>query len=48
LAFPAPLVATAHQLFLGAAALGHGGKDDAFVIRVWETLTGIALPAKRS
>lgn len=47
LAFPAPLAATAHQLFLGAAALGHGGKDDAFVIRVWETLTGIALPAGR-
>jgi L-threonate 2-dehydrogenase len=48
LAFPAPLAAAAHQLFLGAAGLGHGGKDDAFVIRVWEALTGIALPAKRS
>jgi putative dehydrogenase len=45
--FPAPLAAAAHQLFLGAAALGHGGKDDAFVIRVWEALSGIALPAKR-
>jgi len=48
LAFPAPMAAAAHQLFLGAAALGHGGKDDAFVIRVWEALTGIALPEKRS
>ena len=44
LAFPAPIAATAHQLFLGAAALGNGAKDDAFVIRVWEALTGIGLP----
>ncbi len=44
LAFPAPIAATAHQLFLGAAALGNGAKDDAFVIRVWEALTGIKLP----
>ena len=22
----------------------HGGRDDAFVIRVWQALTGIALP----
>jgi L-threonate 2-dehydrogenase len=46
--FPAPLAAAAHQLFLGAAGLGHGAKDDAFVIRVWEALSGIALPEKRS
>jgi L-threonate 2-dehydrogenase len=46
LAFPAPIAATAHQLFLGAAALGNGAKDDAFVIRVWEALTGIALPGQ--
>lgn len=44
LAFPAPIAAAAHQLFLGAAALGNGAKDDAFVIRVWEALTGIKLP----
>ncbi len=44
LGFPLPLAAAAHQLFLGAAALGHGGKDDAFVIRVWEALAGITLP----
>ena len=44
LAFPAPLASAAHQLFLGAAALGNGAKDDAFVIRVWEALTGIKLP----
>ncbi len=46
LAFPAPLASAAHQLFLGAAALGQGGKDDAFVIRVWEALTGITLPGQ--
>lgn len=44
LGFPLPLAAAAHQLFLGAAALGHGNRDDAFVIRVWEALAGITLP----
>ena len=44
LTFPLPLAATAHQLFLAAAAGGHGARDDAFVIRVWQALTGIALP----
>ena len=44
LTFPLPLAAAAHQLFLAAAAAGHGNKDDAFVIRVWETLAGIKLP----
>ena len=42
--FPLPMAAAAHQLFLAAAANGHGGKDDSFVIRVWEQLTGIELP----
>ncbi len=44
LTFPLPLAAAAHQLFLAAAASGHGGRDDAFVIRVWQALTGITLP----
>jgi len=44
LTFPLPLAATAHQLFLAAAAHGDGAKDDAFVIRVWQALTGIELP----
>lgn len=44
LTFPAPLAATAHQLFLAAAGMGQGARDDAFVIRVWEALAGIALP----
>ncbi len=42
--FPAPLAAQAHQLFIAARALGHGGKDDAFVIRAYQALTGIRLP----
>jgi putative dehydrogenase len=44
LTFPLPLASAAHQLFLAAAANGQGLKDDAFVIRVWQTLTGIELP----
>jgi 3-hydroxyisobutyrate dehydrogenase-like beta-hydroxyacid dehydrogenase len=47
LTFPLPLASAAHQLFLAAAAHGEGAKDDSFVIRVWQALTGIDLP-KRS
>ena len=47
LTFPLPMAAAAHQLFLAAAANGQGLKDDAFVIRVWQELTGIALPQKK-
>jgi 3-hydroxyisobutyrate dehydrogenase len=47
LTFPLPMAAAAHQLFLAAAANGQGLKDDSFVIRVWEQLTGIELPAKK-
>lgn len=46
LTFPLPLAAAAHQLFLAAAAHGEGAKDDAFVIRVWQALTGIELPRR--
>ncbi|MBL6454516.1 NAD-binding protein [Belnapia sp. T6] len=45
-AFPAPLAAQALQLFVSASAQGHGGKDDAFVIRAYQALTGIALPGE--
>ena len=41
--FPLPMASAAHQLFLAAAAAGHGGRDDAFVIRCWEG-AGITLP----
>jgi 3-hydroxyisobutyrate dehydrogenase-like beta-hydroxyacid dehydrogenase len=47
LTFPLPMAAAAHQLFLAAAANGQGYKDDAFVIRVWQALTGIPLPEKQ-
>jgi len=43
-AAPSPLAAAAHQLFVAARALGHGGVDDAFVIRAYQALSGIALP----
>ena len=46
LTFPLPMAAAAHQLFLAAAASGHGAKDDAFVIRVWQALAGIQLPGE--
>lgn len=46
LAFPLPMASAAHQLFLGAAAAGGAGWDDAFVIRVWERLAGITLPSQ--
>ena len=42
--FPVPLAAQAQQLFTAARAMGQGGADDGFVIRVWQALTGIALP----
>ena len=47
LTFPLPMAAAAHQLFLAAAANGQGYKDDSFVIRVWERLTGIELPSPK-
>ena len=37
---PLPLAAAAHQLFLGASAMGHGGIDDAAVVKVYESATG--------
>jgi 3-hydroxyisobutyrate dehydrogenase len=41
LRFPAPLAALAHQLFLMAASLGHAQEDDAAVVKVYESLTGV-------
>ena len=45
-AFPTPLAAQAHQLFVSARAQGHGGKDDAFVIRAYQALSAIRLPGE--
>lgn len=46
LTFPLPLAAAAHQQFIATAAVGYGGRDDSSVIRVFQALTGIALPGK--
>ena len=45
LAFPLPLAAAAHQLYLATAAAGHGAEDDSAVIKFYATLAGIELPA---
>lgn len=42
--FPLPITASAHQLYLAAAAGGHGLEDDSAVVKVFATLTGITLP----
>ena len=44
LAFPLPLEAAAHQLYLAAAAAGHGQEDDSAVIKFYAGLAGIELP----
>ncbi|MDT7834432.1 L-threonate dehydrogenase [Aquabacterium sp. OR-4] len=44
LKFPLPLAATAHQLYLGTAAAGHGAEDDSAVIKLYAALSGITLP----
>ena len=45
-AFPLPLTAAAHQLYLAAAAQGHGLEDDASVVKVYAALAGLELPTK--
>ena len=42
--FPLPLTAAAHQMFLMAAAAGHGTEDDSAVIKIFP---GVDLPKKR-
>lgn len=44
-AFPLPLTATAQQMYLTAAAAGHGGEDDAAVIKIFP---GITLPGAKA
>jgi len=46
LRFPLPLAAAAQQQFMAAAAAGHGRADDTSVIKVYQALSGIALPKK--
>ncbi len=45
LRFPLPLSAAAQQQFTAAAAAGYGREDDSAVIKVYERLAGIQLPA---
>jgi putative dehydrogenase len=47
LTFPLPLTASAHQMFLATSAHGHGHEDDSAVIKLFQALTGIALPGGR-
>jgi putative dehydrogenase len=43
LRFPLPMAAIAHQLFLGAAAMGLGNQDDASVVKLFENLSGVSV-----
>jgi 3-hydroxyisobutyrate dehydrogenase len=47
LRFPLPLAAAAHQLFLMAAAAGHGREDDAAVVKIYERIAGISVSGKK-
>jgi 3-hydroxyisobutyrate dehydrogenase len=42
--FPTPVARAAHAIFESASSLGHGAEDDAAVVKVYQTLSGIALP----
>ncbi|HUN46170.1 MAG TPA: L-threonate dehydrogenase [Stellaceae bacterium] len=46
LSFPLPVAATAHQLFLAAAAKGLGREDDSAVVKVYADQAGLTLPGK--
>ena len=43
--FPLPLTTAAHQQFLAASAAGHGSAEDIAVVKVFQALTGLRLPA---
>lgn len=45
--FPLPITAAAHQMFLAAAGAGLGYEDDISVVKVYQALSGIKLPAKK-
>ena len=48
MAFPLPLTAAAHQLYLAAAGAGLGGQDDSAVVKVYQMMSGIDLPASKT
>jgi 3-hydroxyisobutyrate dehydrogenase len=45
LTFPLPLTSSALQMFIATSASGLGGEDDSAVIKMFQKLTGIELPA---
>jgi len=48
LTLPLPVATTALQQFIAASAAGHGREDDSAVIKVYQHLTGIKLPASEN
>jgi len=46
--FPLPITAASHQMFLMAGAAGFGQEDDSAVVKVYQQLSGITLPTKRT
>jgi 3-hydroxyisobutyrate dehydrogenase len=46
LTLPLPIASSALQQFTAASAAGHGREDDSAVIKVYEHLAGLKLPAK--
>lgn len=48
LTMPLPVASTALQQFIAASAAGHGGEDDAAVIKVYEHMSGLKLPAAKN
>jgi len=47
LGFPAPMASAGQQVFVDASAMGLGTEDDAAVVKLYQALTGIALPTSR-
>ena len=45
--FPAPMASAGQKVFVDASAMGLGSEDDAAVIKLYQALTGIALPTGR-
>jgi L-threonate 2-dehydrogenase len=43
LRFPLPMAALAHQLFIAAAAAGHGSQDDSSIVKLYENLSGVSV-----
>jgi len=44
--FPVPVASAAHQVYVAAQAAGLGREDDAALVKLYQALTGIALPGE--